>query len=89
MKSEKINHQYSEDTRLALLEKSINTINDTMVRFEKKFDKIDEKFDKLDSKIDMKINSIDSKLDNKFNMLFGLILTSMILPIILHALKWI
>ncbi len=40
------------DTRVALLEMSISHINDTLIRFEKRFDKIDEKLDKLDSKLD-------------------------------------
>jgi hypothetical protein len=50
--STKIKDHYSEETRLALLEQSINNINNTLVRFEKRFDQIDAKFDKLDTKID-------------------------------------
>ena len=59
MKTEKINYSHSEETRLALLEQSINNINDTMVRFEKRFDKIDERFDKIGEKLD----KIDAKID--------------------------
>ena len=31
---------YSEDTRLALLEQSIGHINETLMRFEKRFDQV-------------------------------------------------
>jgi len=43
-KSEKIKNVYSDETRLALLEQSINNINDTLIRFEKRFDRIDDQF---------------------------------------------
>jgi septal ring factor EnvC (AmiA/AmiB activator) len=41
MTTQKMQHQHSEETRLALLEQSINNINNTLVRFEKRFDQID------------------------------------------------
>jgi len=41
MTTEKIKDHYSDDVRLALLEQSINNINNTLVRFEKRFDNID------------------------------------------------
>lgn len=66
MKTEKIKDSYSDEVRLALLEQSINNINDTMVRFERRFDQIDAKFDHIDSKfnhIDAKFNHIDSKFE--------------------------
>lgn len=40
------------EVRVALLEQSIGHINETFVRFEKRFDAIEAKFDKLDAKID-------------------------------------
>jgi peptidoglycan hydrolase CwlO-like protein len=52
MATQKIKDTYSDDVRLALLEQSINNINSTLVRFEKRFDQIDAKIDKLDTKID-------------------------------------
>jgi len=52
MTTQKIKDSYSNDVRLALLEQSINNINSTLVRFEKRFDQIDAKLDKLDTKID-------------------------------------
>ena len=44
MTAEKIKVNYNDDVRLALLEQSIVNINDTLVRFEKRFDQIDSKF---------------------------------------------
>ncbi len=52
MATQKIKDSYSDDVRLALLEQSIVNINDTLVRFEKRFDHIDQKFDRLDNKFD-------------------------------------
>lgn len=51
MTTEKIKNIYSDEVRLALLEQSINNINDTLIRFEKRFDKIDERFDKIDKEM--------------------------------------
>lgn len=47
MASQKIIDHYSDDVRLALLEQSINNINNTLVRFEKRFDQIDVKFEQI------------------------------------------
>ena len=44
MATDKIKDHYSDDVRLALLEQSINNINNTLVRFEKRFDQLDDKF---------------------------------------------
>jgi hypothetical protein len=45
MSTQRIKDSYSDDVRLALLEQSINNINDTLVRFEKRFDQLDSKVD--------------------------------------------
>lgn len=45
MSTQKIKDTYSDDVRLALLEQSINNINETLIRFEKRFDQIDAKTD--------------------------------------------
>ena len=45
MTTKKIKDHYSDDVRLALLEQSINNINDTLVRFEKRFDHLDSKIE--------------------------------------------
>ncbi len=47
MTTQKIKDHYSDDVRLALLEQSINNINDTLIRFEKRFDHIGGRFDQL------------------------------------------
>jgi len=52
MKPEKINNNYSDDVRLALLEQAISNINNTLIRFEKRFDQIDAQFDKIDDKFE-------------------------------------
>lgn len=49
MTAQKIKESYSDDVRLALLEQSINNINDTLNRFEKRFDQMDIKFNQLQS----------------------------------------
>ena len=50
-KNKHIDIQFSEDTRLALLEQSIDHLNATLQRFEKRFDHIDAKFDHIDKKL--------------------------------------
>ncbi len=47
MSTQKIKDSYSDDVRLALLEQAIVNINDTLVRFEKRFDQMDQKIDNL------------------------------------------
>ncbi|KTD27502.1 SlyX family protein [Legionella micdadei] len=60
---------YSGDTRLALLEHTINDINKTLERFEKRFDRLEEKIDSqwgaMNSKIDSQSSSINSKIDGQ------------------------
>jgi uncharacterized coiled-coil protein SlyX len=45
MTKEKINDQTNDEIRLAIVEHTIKTINDTLVRFEKRFDKLEDKMD--------------------------------------------
>ena len=54
-------NRYTDDVRLALLEQSINNINNSLVRFEKRFDQMDEKFDRMESKFD--------RMDAKFHLI--------------------
>jgi predicted mannosyl-3-phosphoglycerate phosphatase (HAD superfamily) len=44
-----------------------------------------QKFNKIDEKID----SLEEKFETRFLMLVGLVLTSIILPVFLHALRLI
>ncbi len=63
MTAGKIKDSYSDDVRLALLEQSINNINNTLTRFEKRFDQSDAKFERL-----------ESEQKSQFRWLCGLIL---------------
>jgi hypothetical protein len=58
MSTQKIKDSYSDDVRLALLEQSITNINDTLVRFEKRFDKIDANISDMRSHFDRLIAGI-------------------------------
>lgn len=76
----------SIETRVALLEQSIGTINQTLIRIENRLDNFEhrvyERFDKMDSKID-KLNS-DAKSD--FRWLLAII--SGLGLIMAHGFKW-
>jgi hypothetical protein len=75
MKTEKIKDSYSDDVRLALLEQSITNINDTMIRFEKKFDKLDSD-----------IANIHKDLKSDFRWI--LIIIAGLAAIIAHGFHW-
>jgi uncharacterized coiled-coil protein SlyX len=55
------------ETRLSLLEQSINNINDTLMRFEKRFDKMDDKIEKLNREIKEEIKFLDTKFESRFD----------------------
>jgi predicted nucleic acid-binding Zn-ribbon protein len=58
-----------EDTRIALLEQSINNINETMLRLDKRFDSIDRRFENIDKKfenIDKKFYSLEQEMKKGF-----------------------
>ena len=92
---------YNHDTRITLLESSISTINDTMLRFEKRFDRIDERFDRIDEKfdkvderfdkVDEKFDKINEKIDSKFTWLLTFIIAGFtgMLGIMAHGFHWI
>jgi hypothetical protein len=58
MTNQKIKDHYSDDVRLALLEQSINNINDTLIRFEKRFDQIDSQISNMRSHFDRLIGGL-------------------------------
>jgi uncharacterized coiled-coil protein SlyX len=58
------NHaDFNPETRLALLEQTTDHIYETLIRMEKRFDKIDEKFDKIDEKLNRLENKFDGKIE--------------------------
>jgi hypothetical protein len=70
MTKEKVRDRYTDDVRLALLEQSINNINNTLLRFEKRFDQIDLRFDNLNSELksvlkDFRVDLNDIQAENK------------------------
>ena len=74
MKAHK-NEDHSEETRISLLEQSINHINETLIRFEKRFDKMDSRFDKVDASIE-KVRDVSwSQFRWLLATILGLILT--------------
>lgn len=68
------NEQYIEhEVKLRVL-KELN--DERFLAVDAKFDNIDKRFDRL-----------ESKFETAFIMLVGLIITSIILPVVLHSLK--
>src|SRR6202166_4850436 len=65
----KIRKQDTNEVRLALLEQSIYNINETLIRFEKKFDKIDDKLDFMDKKLEKKMEVLEINLGKKMETL--------------------
>jgi len=86
-KNKHSDNQFSEDTRLALLEQSINHLNSTLMRFENRFDQIDAKFNQMDSKFE----KLDSRIDSNFKWLLSIIIAGFgsTLGIIAHVQHWI
>lgn len=91
-------HHMKEDTRIALLEQSIGHINETLLRFEKRFDVLDADIKTLGITIhnDMKqgFNRLDSRIDSINNrqwLNFFWIVGSFaaILLIMAHGFEWI
>jgi|HubBroStandDraft_5_1064220.scaffolds.fasta_scaffold100896_5 tetrahydromethanopterin S-methyltransferase subunit G len=65
-------HKQTDDTRLALLEQSINTINNTMQNIEKRFDRLDARFDRLENKVDTGFKDVNNRLWSNFLWMLGL-----------------
>jgi len=74
MAIDKIKNTYSDDVRLALLEQSVNNINDTLVRFEKRFDQLDSKIDKLTETTDLKTDKMNGTIFSQFKWTITLII---------------
>ncbi len=63
MKAFRAGESMKENTQIALLKQSIEHINETMMRMEKRFDQLDHRFDYLEKKMDDGFSKIDKKFD--------------------------
>jgi hypothetical protein len=70
--TEKIKNMYSDEVRLALLEQSINNINTTLIRFEKRFDQLDERYNQMESSIKVDIRWLFSIMIGGFAGMFAI-----------------
>lgn len=78
------------EVRVALLEQSIGHINETLVRFEKRFDAIEARFDKVDAKfdkVDAKFDKLDAKIDKHFYWTISALCS--MFAIMAHGFHWI
>lgn len=73
----------SVDTRVALLESSISHINDTLCRFEKRFDKIDDQFNEMRNEF----KEVRKEMKYDFRFLIGAICA--LAGVIAHGFHWI
>ncbi len=82
------------DTRVTVLENETKHINTTLLRiedklttmeskFETKLTFLDTKIEALESKIEARINLFDTKIDNNFKWVLGLIVVTILVPIVL------
>jgi chromosome segregation ATPase len=53
----------NHETRIALLEQSIDNINGTMLRMEKRFDQIDQRFIDFEKRMDARFDKVDRKFE--------------------------
>lgn len=82
-KDKVVNYPDSIDTRVALLEASISSINQTLIRME---NKIDRQFDK----IDIRFSNVDKEMKSDFRWLLSMIVGSNagIAAIMAHGFHW-
>ena len=78
MSNEKIKNIYSDEVKLALLEQSINSINQTLIRFESRFDQITKEIKdnnkNLESRLDVMSKELKSDSRSNFFWVLGSIL---------------
>lgn len=65
----------NQETKVALLELSINHINETLIRFEKKFDNMFDKVEQRFDKIDKQFDRLENRIWMHFYILGGAILS--------------
>ena len=64
-------YKHTDDTRLALLEQSIININDTLKRFEKRFDSLENKIDSGFGEINKKFDAVNNRIWSNFFWIIG------------------
>lgn len=79
-----VNH--SEETRFALMEQSINHMNQTLQRFETRFDKIDNEI--KDVRQDVKEVQKELKGEIRSNFFWTLGLIGTVFAVMAHGLHW-
>ena len=94
----KHNGNNSHETRISLLEQSITNINETLIRFEKRFDKLDQKIDQGFKDVNNRIDQTNNKIDQGIKDINGRMWTNFfwmlggfagILSLVAHFFKWI
>ena len=80
-----------EDTRIALLEQSIEHINQTLLRIEHRFDSMDSKIDTLGIVLGQEMKAGFKDINNRMwtNFFFMIGGFAGILGLVAHALHWI
>lgn len=73
--SMKIRKDDPNEVRLALLEQSIININDTLIRFEKRFDRIDNEMKDFRQDINAKLEAFNNRLWVNFYWILGTMFT--------------
>lgn len=80
------NVNYSEETRFALMEQSINHMNQTLQRFETRFDKLDGEIKEV--KQDVKEVQKELKGEIRSNFFWTLGAVGTVLAVVAHGLHW-
>jgi uncharacterized coiled-coil protein SlyX len=79
-------HNHTEDTRIALLEQSINNINDTMLRMEKRFDRLESKVDNISKEMKEGFKDCNNRIWNNFY--WNLAALTGLGALMAHGFKW-
>ncbi|MDE2481994.1 MAG: hypothetical protein KGN02_07370 [bacterium] len=77
----------SFDVRMAHLEGAYEQINHRMGAIEKRLDGFDARFAQVDARfaqVDARLAQLDGKIDAHFLWILGLLIVSIILPVIMH-----
>lgn len=80
--------QYIEhEVKIRVLEAKHDEIYREFGKIADMFKKIDHGFELTDKLIDRKFELLDAKIESRTMLIVGLIITSIILPVVLHYLK--